>query len=97
MKQIGQLTTFKNYENLRKEKFYLGYNVKFIDEELKNISFLDFQNETDVILFNSGYNLIKHLTLNKNHHEKIKSLGYSRWILLTQKIFSTTLIENYLN
>ena len=31
----------------------------------------------DVIQIRTGYNLIKHLTLNKQHHAKLKSFGYS--------------------
>ena len=66
-----------NYENLTKETFYISYNDRFVKNGLKNINFLNFKNQTNVILYRDGFNLIKHLTLNSNHHEKIKSLGYS--------------------
>ena len=66
-----------NYQNLSKDSLYIFYKASFVRNDLKNINFLNFKNNTNAILYRDGLNLIKHLTLNRNHHEKIKSLGYS--------------------
>ncbi len=66
-----------NYQNLSKDTLYISYNDGFVRDDLKNINFLNFKNNTNAILYRDGFNLIRHLTLNRNHHEKIKSLGYS--------------------
>jgi len=65
------------YQNLSKEAFYISYNDNFVKNDLKNIDFLNFKSNVNVILYRDGFNLIRHLTLNINHLEKIKSLGYS--------------------
>lgn len=65
------------YQNLSKEAFYISYNDNFVKNDLKNIDFLNFKSNVSVIFYRDGFNLIRHLTLNINHLEKIKSLGYS--------------------
>ncbi len=62
-----------NYSHLTKYHFYINYNDNLILEK----NFLKFKRHKDVIIVRTGLNLIRHLTLNPEHHTKIKSLGYS--------------------
>ncbi len=66
-----------NYNNLKKHELNIGYDNHFVRYKLPSIDFTDYYKHTDIILIKTGFNLIKHLTLNKKHHEKIKSIGYS--------------------
>lgn len=66
-----------NYSHLTKYHFYIDYNDNFIRNTLFKKNLLKFKRHKDVILFRTGFNLIRHLSLNPEHHAKIKSLGYS--------------------
>jgi len=61
------------YFRLTKYNFHIDYNDNLILEK----NFLKFKRHKDVIIVRTGLNLIRHLTLNPEHHTKIKSLGYS--------------------
>ena len=67
----------ENYSRLSKYKMFIDYNGDFVRNNLKKVNFLNYKSNKDIILFRTGFNLVKYLTLNSNHHEKIKSLGYS--------------------
>jgi hypothetical protein len=66
-----------NYSDLSKYEFFIHYDYLFVNYKLPTIDFTQFKPDIDVIIIRTGFNLIKHLTLNKNHHKKIESLGYS--------------------
>ena len=65
-----------NYSILKKYRYYIEYDMLQFNI-FKKINFLKFKSQTDVILFRTGYNLIRNLAKNLKHHDKIKSLGYS--------------------
>ncbi len=66
-----------NYDGLTKHDLNIGYDDKFIRFKLPLIDFTNYYKNTDIIIVSTGFNLIKHLTLNTKHHEKIKLMGYS--------------------
>jgi hypothetical protein len=66
-----------NYNNLKKYELNIGYDDHFVRYKLPSIDFTEYYKHIDIILVKTGFNLIKHLTLNKKYHEKIKSIGYS--------------------
>lgn len=66
-----------NYTLLTKYYYYINYNDNFIRNTLKKKNLLTFKRHKDVILVRTGFNLIRHLALNPEHHAKIKELGYS--------------------
>lgn len=65
-------------------------------DKLPSIDLTEYYKHIDIILIKTGFNLIKHLTLNKKHHEKIKSIGCSIETFNIESLcFEWT--KNYLN
>ena len=62
--------------NLSQFRFHIYWDQDFVKSDFKSINFLQFENEADVIIIRTGFQLIKQLTINPNHHKKILSLGY---------------------
>lgn len=54
----------------------VNWNIRLADRKFIKINFLDYKKDKEVIFFKCGLNLIKHLTVNKIHHDKIKQLGF---------------------
>jgi hypothetical protein len=65
------------YNNLTRNYIEFSWYGKIKDSHFSQINFLEYYEDTDILTASTGMQLIKHLTINKNHHEKIKQLGYS--------------------
>lgn len=74
--EIDWRFNLENYSNMTKYEFYIFYNLDYIKNQFVKINFLNFETNTDILVIRTGLQLIKHLTINKKHHQKIKSLGF---------------------
>lgn len=63
--------------NLTKKLISLNWIGKINESDLVKINFLTYYKDTDVLVIRESQHLMKHLTGNPNHHEKIKQLGYT--------------------
>ena len=54
----------------------IDVNLTYIQHDFVKINFLNYKKQTNLLRVRTGANLIKHLTLNRNHHAKIIQLGY---------------------
>jgi len=65
------------YNNLTRNSIVFDWPGKIEESKFSQINFLEYYENTDVLFASNGMQLIKHLTVNKNHHAKIKQIGYS--------------------
>jgi len=66
------------YNNLTRNHIEFNWYGKIKESNFSKINFLEYYKDIDILIANAQcMNLIKHLTVNKNHHDKIKKLGYS--------------------
>ena len=76
--EINWLHNVKDpYNNLTKVSIEFDWSGKIKESRFSQINFLEYYENADILTASSGMQLIKHLTVNKNHHAKIKQLGYS--------------------
>jgi len=65
------------YNNLTRNSIVFDWPGKIEESKFSQINFLEYYENTDILFASNGMQLIKHLTVNKNHHAKIKQIGYS--------------------
>jgi len=65
------------YNNLTKVSIEFNWHGKIRQSKFSQINFLEYYEDADILTASINMQLIKHLTVNKNHHAKIKQLGYS--------------------
>jgi len=65
------------YKNLTKASIEFNWSGKIKESKFSQINFLEYHENADILTASSGMQLIKHLTVNKNHHAKLEQLGYS--------------------
>ena len=75
--EINWLLNVPNFDNLTRKILPLDWRGEMNESGLRRINFLNYESKTDIIVVKTGLNLIKHLTVNKKHHEKLNQLGYS--------------------
>lgn len=63
-------------QSLSTYKLFIYRDYDFVTGSFLKTNFLNFSTDVDLIIVRVGLNLVKHLTLNKLHHEKILQLGY---------------------
>lgn len=74
--EIDWSTRFVDIGRLSRYDLLIDVNLTYIQHDFVKINFLNYKKTTNLIRVRTGANLIKHLTLNKNHHTKIMQLGY---------------------
>jgi hypothetical protein len=65
------------YNNLTRNHIEFSWYGKIKESHFSQINFLEYFQDVDILTATTGMQLIKHLTINKHHHSKIKNLGYS--------------------
>ena len=78
--KVNWLKQIDNFANLTKYRIPIEnlWRGKINESKLSQINFLTYHSQIDVLIVNSGLNLIKHLTINPAHHSKITiQLGYT--------------------
>lgn len=71
------LSSLPKKEGFTKHHLLLHWDFDFVRNHLMKINFLKYYNQKNVIVVRTGLNLVQHLSVNRKHHKKIKSLGYA--------------------
>lgn len=66
-----------NFDKLSQHKMFIYRDYDYVKNVFIKENFLNYHSEKDLIIVRTGLNLVKHLTINEAHHEKIEALGYS--------------------
>jgi len=71
------VSSVPDFEKLTKHHMDIRWYFDYVRDHLLKINLLEYKKEIDIIKITTGMNLVKHFTLNKNHHERLKELGFS--------------------
>ena len=74
--EIDWRFNLKNFEFMSKLVLHIKWDFEFIKREFFNINFINLHSDVDIIIIELGLQLIRHLTVNKNHHAKIKEFKW---------------------
>ena len=66
-----------DFEKLSRRHLDLKWKFDFVRDKFLKINFLKYYKNYDLIKISTGMNLVKHLAFNKNHHKRLKELGFS--------------------
>lgn len=74
--EIDWRTNYTNFNGMSQFNYHINWDFNYLKTQFFNINFNNFFTEVDVIILRTGLDLIKLLTDNRNHHDKIQQLGY---------------------
>ena len=75
--EINWLPNITNLNQMTTYYLHINWRGKINESSFSQINFINFFPSTDVITITTNMQLIKHLTINRKHHKRIKELGFS--------------------
>lgn len=70
--------------------YFIHWDYAYLKKHFFTVDFTNFQPEFDLIVIRTGLELLRHLTVNPNHHAKIRQAGYE-----VDKFNFETLLETW--